>query len=880
MVTFLRNRRSRNEPETYPGDLHSDLASVQRERAQLEALVIRAESVTARLQALAESDATAALAGLHDRLSAIERQAGAAERLAATLAKVEEQAERLTKAQQRSEAQVSNGSKDAERVQAQIGDILHKLDGAVALREQLGSFTSLEGPFHALRGEADGVRTQLRELAENVTRLRSHQTDTARAHKDAVGRLEALEQQYQGATGRVEDLDRRAETLGRSLEEVRQLAEGIPEVQHQLGVLKAFGDQVSQKTAQLEQQRAAVERAAAQVGQLEELTAQVESGLRRQQEHGRMLSAMEGKLADVQALQDKVLARAADLAENQQKLDEAKQAALQSVADLREALRSSTARFELEHQGLDAVSERVADLRGAVTDCEGRFRTLQAWSNSLSTVQSQTRLLETQLAAVADDVDRFGRQADRVREVSDQVAKLDEVVEDITGRVGRAQEVQPAVEAMVRDFGSLKTTHEALRDGLEQMRMAQAEMNRVREAQTETASWLATTDTWAKSLQAQVKELAGYDHTVATIRKNTEQVMESSQALEARRGLVDDLHRRLSDLATIGGQIQERSESLRTRMEAAEGRFDELSRKSQDALQVSNRLATVAAGVEEVQRRLGTTQTTMAGLEEGSRTAERVAEQVRRLGEEIEQRQGALDKATDHLNRASAARQEAAETAQRLEETTRSLTGSLNAAEERATRLDGVAKALEERAAGLQGVDKRLGAFEQVLAKWEAAQAQADRAMEQVLARQAAMDALQAQVKDVFGAAERTMEDVRAISAGKREIEEVRGMLVSTQGQLRTVEDAVKGLDVRKRQLAQAEVRLARAEALALELRSSLEALQVQRTVVDQAVERTGALGFQMKQAEGLIEALREERKLAGRLKDAVETLRREESDL
>jgi hypothetical protein len=49
--------------------------------------------------------------------------------------------------------------------------------------------------------------------------------------------------------------------------------------------------------------------------------------------------------------------------------------------------------------------------------------------------------------------------------------------------------------------------------------------------------------------------------------------------------------------------------------------------------------------------------------------------------------------------------------------------------------------------------------------------------------------------------------------------------------------------------------------------------------VVDHAMESAGALGFQMKQAEALIAALRRERDLACDLKAAVSSLSDEDQD-
>ena len=125
----------------------------------------------------------------------------------------------------------------------------------------------------------------------------------------------------------------------------------------------------------------------------------------------------------------------------------------------------------------------------------------------------------------------------------------------------------------------------------------------------------------------------------------------------------------------------------------------------------------------------------------------------------------------------------------------------------------------------------------------------------------------------MFDLAERTIEDVQTIGSARREIEETRAMLQATQDQFKTTEETLKGFESRKRQLERAEQRLARAEALALGIRATVESLTAQKTVVDHAMESAGALGFQMKQAEALIGALRRERDLACDLKAAISAL-------
>ena len=55
-------------------------------------------------------------------------------------------------------------------------------------------------------------------------------------------------------------------------------------------------------------------------------------------------------------------------------------------------------------------------------------------------------------------------------------------------------------------------------------------------------------------------------------------------------------------------------------------------------------------------------------------------------------------------------------------------------------------------------------------------------------------------------------------------------------------------------------------------MRSGLETLQGQKTLVDQAVERVSALRFLLKQADAMIEGLREERAMTAEVQEAMDS--------
>ena len=144
-------------------------------------------------------------------------------------------------------------------------------------------------------------------------------------------------------------------------------------------------------------------------------------------------------------------------------------------------------------------------------------------------------------------------------------------------------------------------------------------------------------------------------------------------------------------------------------------------------------------------------------------------------------------------------------------------------AEERAGALKHISGDLESRAAALKPVERQLSEFEDLLGRWESAQAEAAKGLEQTLARQGAVEALEAEVKNVFELAQRAVDNVQTIGSSRREIDETRALLEDTQNRFQVAEQALRDFEARKRALDRAEQRLARAEALALGIRTTVE---------------------------------------------------------
>jgi chromosome segregation ATPase len=868
MVSFLKGRRREDDGVVAVDSNGRNVA------AALEALVTRAEAAASDLRSLTPLlERASELDGLRERCADIERQVAGLDRLSSQLTMAEDQVERVIKTQNATEVRIGHSNDALERLQGSMSTLSDKVETALLLREQVESFLSLQGPLAALRTDADTLRTQMGELAENVARMRSQHDDALTAHRHTTSRLENFDQDFQAATGKLEDVVRRVQSVERQMEPINQASTAIPDVQHQLAVLKALADQVAQKTTMLEQEREAVDRAATQIAQLTRMDRELDAWLRRQEEQIRRFGPIEAKITEVKTIQDKVLSRTEELQQTSQKIEDAQQSARQALTDLREQMRKSSEGFELEHRSLHAVSERIADLRKAVKECETRLGELDAATQGTAAVQNQVRNVAEQITDLSKEVTALSQESARASSLRQDVARLDSTASDLAGRMRRLDEIRPGVEQAVEQLSTLKGTRELLADGLEQMRVAYEEMSRLREGHGETQAWLANADVWTRKVQTQVKELSALEPAVERIRAEVEQVKASMQQIESSREMVHEVQRGLTEVGALSGELKDRTDGLRSRIETAEARFGQLGKQAEGAQRLTDTIAVVTASVEDAERRMGSVDESVRGLESRTQQIDQVEERVRLLGQELDQRQGALDKATEHLTRASALRKEAAEAAQKMEDTTRTVSATLSQAQEQAGGLQRLAGELETRATALKSIDRQLAHFEELLTKWESAQTEAAKALEQTLARQAGVEAIEAQVKHVFDLAERTIQDVQTIGSARREVEETRAMLQSTQDQFKTTEETLRGFESRKRQLERAEQRLARAEALALGIRATVESLTAQKTVVDHAMESAGALGFQMKQAEALIGALRRERDLACDLKAAISAL-------
>src|SRR2546422_1046944 len=523
--------------EQLPAELRSILAQMQRERVAFEALTNAARESSQNLTQLTQpiSDAQKTVSELQARVKALER-------VMPVLATLDEQTEAVSRVQRRTETQLTSTTEDAKRLRGEIEELRGTLEQALALKNDLTGFLELGGGFKALRMDADKLGAEVREITQGFDRVRERQEELRRAGEAVATRLNAFEERQQQVQGGVAATESRVTALGQHLKDLTQAAADAAQTKRQLGTLKALADTVTQKVAALEQQRELVERATGQVAHLHELMREVDAKIRKHEESAKGLGELEGKVSELKARHSDVLARTEEITAHHEEAKRADEELRGRLAGLRDEVQRTVQRFELENQGLDAVGQRIVDLRGGLTDMEARVRSLDESSRTITDVRSKADGLATQLSGITEGMGQLETQAERVRAVEANAGRLGETVADMTQMAARLEKAKPAVEAALQDVASLKGTHEAVKGAIDQVQVAESEIARAREGQASTKAWLASATDSVNALRGELAAVEEMKPTVELVRAEADRLAQSMAQIDARRQLLEDMN--------------------------------------------------------------------------------------------------------------------------------------------------------------------------------------------------------------------------------------------------------------------------------------------------------------------------------------------------
>jgi len=237
---------------------------------------------------------------------------------------------------------------------------------------------------------------------------------------------------------------------------------------------------------------------------------------------------------------------------------------------------------------------------------------------------------------------------------------------------------------------------------------------------------------------------------------------------------------------------------------------------------------------------------------------------------ELEEREAAVAQATAGLDKASQLRSTVSSAIRKLEGQGREITTGIAGATEQIAATTDLAERLEARAGGLRFAEKRITLFEEKLVGLEQAEKSLEASFDGLDQRQQSVDAVREELSAMFERTDQTLGQVRSISRAKAKVEETKEALDEILRRAEHVDEIAEVVDRRRSEIEDAEQRMARMEALLTDLRSGLRTLRGEKAMVDAAIQKAGDLSYAVKEAEALIKALKDERKLSSRFLEAL----------
>ncbi len=866
MAAFLSNLRRSGSAEDL-AELQQLVSRLDGQRSSLEQLVQHADRSIGQLQRLGT---------LGERVNTLERQLAGIEHLAARLGAAESQLAGLTSTHTRLETQMAESATGIEQARVDVTLLTETVAATSRLKDELSGFLSLKGPFAQLRAEMDGLQAQNETFRTDFARLRDQHDTTLGAYKAAAGRIESFDGDWQRITRTVAETETRISGLEQLLADMAPVAESVAQTKRQLVSARAMADQLAQKVALLEQQRDEVDRATAKLDHLTTLVQRADAGVERQAEAVRMVAALRTELEVLQETQIALNERGRSVHDRLERIESGQMAAERALSGLREGLDQSAERLAVDGRSVEGMGQRVGDLRRNLAEWEARFATLAAGAEAITSAAAKADTLTAQVADIGGELERVAEFGQRVRAGLADLERLETSIGGLTERTCRVEESRSLLDRTVRDLAGLSATGEALHESLETLRAARQELSESRGQMQQTRTWLGETDRSVAALRTDVAGLDRMRATVDSLRQELEQLNTAMNLVESRKGMVDDVQRRLTESAAMGSSIEARARGLAERLEAAEDHLGTLVPRLDEVGRAGNQLVSLGADLREMEERLRAVQGTVTGVQERASGLEALAGRMQDLSREIEQRQKALAKATEHLDRAATLRQEAAVAAQTLADRAREVDASLVNADNRLATCESLSRELESRIGMLTTAQERITAFEAKLAEWRGAEQQLSQAMDQANARQATITSLQAEIRALFDMAERTQADARALTTAQPQMARARADLDELLARLGDTDGIMHTLEERRRQLDRTEERLAHADLLATDVRSSLEILLAQKAQVDHFLEMATALQLETRRVESLMEALRDERRMSDRVQASLVGLRRQ----
>jgi chromosome segregation ATPase len=501
-----------------PAEIRPLVEQMRQERAAYEALLKRAEPLGA------------AVSQLEQRLTGLNK-------IAAQLAELQRGAATWQEGQKSTENRLVETKMMVEAARGQLETMQGQLKEVVAAKADLPGLLEMVKPLGAIRSEVGTLSGQLKDVAGRFDQVRVQHDKIVADSAAALKRLATLDADLQGAVARVEGFAARAQGLEGAVEQLQQLFKEVPDVKRELSTLNVLAEFVTRKVSTLESQKDMVERATQRAERLTELSAQVDRQLQEQHENTQFLERLEQSVDQIKKLHEAALQRADELGKSHRGIEVEAGKLEEDFGALREAVQKAVGQFTFERDGLETVSQRVVELREAVSALEKRLPAVDEARSSLEATASEAQRVADTVRDMTRQLQDLETSASVAQAAQAQVQKLQESVSDLTQRL---QAVAPSRLSEELDRRAKQIEEARSRVGRLETKLADwgALEERIDQALQIANERRAVVETVRSDLQ-RLFEVA--DKTVAQVRAAAEQRQEIEQRAQSLDAVVEKL---------------------------------------------------------------------------------------------------------------------------------------------------------------------------------------------------------------------------------------------------------------------------------------------------------------------------------------------------
>lgn len=712
-----------------------------------------------------------------------------------------------------------------------MSGVINKVFGNGQLSEEVRG--ELRTFLLQMRNERNAFETAAERATSSIDRAEGLETPVARMEQ-TLERLESRLQDVDGLASRLANLDQQARAIA---ETQSDMGAKTDEANGQVANLRSDLDAVQAELSGLRQMALEAQGTESEVAQVLEL--------------GRSLQPMRAHMSELSQQAAELKQSVASLREQQEEGQRYSANAVAQLAAVEERYQEVSTGFRTMDERalrLEEAVEALDELAKGVPDVRRELGTLKALATY---VAQKVAEVEQQRAAVDYATSQGERFAELLQRIDRDTKTQMENARFLTELQEQCAQLREDQEGLLSQCGSIsERQHEIVNDD----ELRSRELTEMRDkVLTETREVIENFEFERERLERVTDQVSDLRSALGDVEQRFQSIEETASAMARVRA---DLGQVADRVAGLDSELT-RLDSQASRISAADEGIDRIEESLEE---LTNRLTSVREptmhSLDRAEERLADLSASFESLEARSNDLQAFSERVRALNQEIDQRESTMDRALSRLDQISSLRDEASKRVGDLDDKSRVLEASLDGVNSKLEQVRDMYDGLEHRTADLHQVIDSIARFEKKLAKWHATEAIVTDAIEDAARRQETVDALREDIHHMFTIAEQTSESVRGILTARAELEEGRDdfrELAAAVGKLRTERDQ---LSERKREFADIDERMAQAEALMIDIGSSLETLDSQKAFLDQVMETAGSLRFQTKQAEAFIAAL------------------------